>query len=141
MRLNNSKNNFRVTFLLVLLAFSTPGVFAQKDLSVSETALDYVQMKRSVARQFWRKENASPQELNTAIRLLREILDYLDKPEIRALQEIYQSLKSQRADARYELAKALMRAGRKRDALEMLGAPRVSPATELGNALVANRKN
>lgn len=77
-------------------------------------------MKRSVARQFWSKENASPQELNFSINLLREILVYLDKPESRSLQETYQNLKSQRADVRYELAKALIKAGRKRDALGTL---------------------
>lgn len=121
MRRNNPENNFRAIFLSVLLAFSATVGSAQSVANGSETAFDYVQMKRSVARQFWNKEIASSQELNSAIRLLREILAYLDKPEIRALQEVYQSLKSQRADVRDELAKALMRAGRKTDALAMLG--------------------
>lgn len=120
MRRNKHKNKSCVIFLLLLLAFLTTSIFAQRDLSPSEAAFDYVQMKRSVAGQFWRKENASPHELNAAIRLLREILVYLDQPEIRSLQETYQNLKSQRADVRYELAKALIRAGRKRDALQTL---------------------
>lgn len=83
MRRNNPENNFRVIFLLVLLAFSATVGLAQSVANGSEAAFDYVQMKRSVARQFWNKEIASPQELNSAIRLLGEIFAYLAKPEIR----------------------------------------------------------
>lgn len=111
----------RLLFLLTVIVLSAAGGFAQREIGASETAFDYVQMKRSVARQFWSKENASEQELNLAIRMLREILVYLDKPEIRLLAEAYQPLKSQRADVRYELAKVLMRDGRKDETLSMLG--------------------
>jgi carboxyl-terminal processing protease len=120
MKMMKTKSFLFRLFLLTAALIPATGVFAQRDLSAAETAFDYIQMKRSVARRFWSKENASPQELNSAIGLLREILVYLDKPEMRALQETYQSLKSQRADARYELAKALMSAGRKSEMLETL---------------------
>jgi carboxyl-terminal processing protease len=120
MKLLATKNNLPAIFLLLIAAFSAASVFAQRELGASETAFDYVQMKRYVARERWSKESASPEELNYSISLLREILLYLDKPEIRLLQETYQSLKSQRADVRYDLAKALTRAGRKADALQAL---------------------
>lgn len=116
-----SKYIRRALFLFLAIALTATNGLAQSAANGSETAFNYIQMKRFVARQLWSKENPSEQELNSAIRLLREILVYLDQPEIRNLEESYQSLKSQRADARYDLAKALMRAGRKRDALQMLG--------------------
>jgi C-terminal processing protease CtpA/Prc len=115
-----TKNNLHRIFLIIAVAFSATSVFSQRELDASEAAFDYIQIKRFVARERWSKENPSPQELNSSISLLREILVYLDKPEIRLLQETYQSLKSQRADVRYDLAKALMRAGRKADALRAL---------------------
>jgi carboxyl-terminal processing protease len=120
MKMLKTKSYLPGLSLLIAAFISATGVFAQRDLSASETAFDYVQMKRAVARQFWSKENAAPQELNYSINMLREILVYLDKPEIRSLQETYQNLKSQRADVRYELAKALMRANRKSEMLEIL---------------------
>ena len=61
------KNNLRAIFLLVVIIFSPDGVYGQREFSASETAFDYVQMKRSVARQQWSKENSSLQELNFAI--------------------------------------------------------------------------
>jgi carboxyl-terminal processing protease len=128
------RNNLHKTFLAFTTVFVTTNGSAQTEIGVTEEAFDYIQVKRSFARQLWQKETPSAQELDSAIRLLREILVYLDKPETRAIEEVSVPLKSQRADTRYDLARALMRAGRKTEALRILG----EAAEEAGTSVYAD---
>lgn len=103
----------------VIFVFCVLG-FAQEMSSVDEV-FDYCQMKRAVANEIIRrKPQASAEEMSHAINLQKELLVYLDKPEIRALAEISQNIKSQRSDVRFDLAKALLTANRKQEALKIL---------------------
>lgn len=109
-----------LVFGLAIAALCFVDASAQRSLNTGETAFDYIQYKRSASRALAEKDNVQPGELKEAIELFREMLIYLDKPEIRLLQESSQNLKSQSADVRFDMAKALARAGRKEETLRVL---------------------
>ena len=108
-------------FLCLSATFSLCTFSSAQEISSVNDVFDYCQMKRTVANEIiGRVPAASVNEINYAINMQKDLLIYLDKPEIRALAEISQNIKSQRADVRFDLAKALLTANRQPEALKIL---------------------
>ena len=110
---------------------------AQRNFGAGGAVFEYCQLKRNAAKELLNKKPPAPKDLEWAIILQKELLIYLDTPEVRLLSETDQSLKSQRADVRFDLALSLVTTGRKKEALRTLS----ELADEAGSPVYADWLN